>query len=59
MARYYVNISGVPQALLDFLGYFVLAEDEDFKVLEHKGDSHLIDKKSHICTSMTKTMLNF
>jgi hypothetical protein len=42
--RYYVNIAGVPQGFLDFLGYFVLAEDEEFKILVHKGDLHLVDK---------------
>lgn len=44
MNRFYVNIAGVSQAFLDFLGYFVLFEDEDFKLLLHKGDLHLIDK---------------
>jgi hypothetical protein len=44
MGRYYVNIAGVPQGVLDFLGYFVIYEDEYFKILLHKSDVYLVDK---------------
>jgi hypothetical protein len=44
MGRFYVNITGVSQSFLDFLGYFVIVEDEKFKVLSHKNDIHFIDK---------------
>ncbi len=44
MARYYTNITGVSQALLDFIGYYIVDEDEEFKILWHKGDIHFIDK---------------
>jgi hypothetical protein len=46
MKRFYVNIAGVPQAFLDFMGYFVLFEDDEFKILLHKGDLHLVDKNN-------------
>jgi len=46
MARFYVNITGVSQDYLSFLGYFVVAENEEFKILDHKGDIHLIDKNN-------------
>jgi hypothetical protein len=45
MARFYVDITGVSQDYLDFLGYFVVAEDDEFKIIDHKGDVHFIDKK--------------
>jgi hypothetical protein len=46
MKRFYVNIVGVPQSFLDFLGYLVLFEDDDFKLLFHKDDLHFIDKNT-------------
>jgi hypothetical protein len=45
MARWYVDITGIDQSLLDFAGYPCIAEDEDFKILFNKGDIHIIDKK--------------
>ncbi len=44
MRRFYVNIAGISQEFLDFLGYVVVYEDGEFKVLSHKGDIHVIDK---------------
>lgn len=44
MRRVYVDISGVPSQTLEFFGYVTLAEDDDFLLLSHKGDVHLIDK---------------
>jgi hypothetical protein len=44
MAKFYVDITGVSQDYLDFLGYFVVYEDEEFKWLDHKGDVQIIDK---------------
>jgi hypothetical protein len=42
--RFYVNIARVSQSFLDFLGYFVLFEDEEFKMIIHKDDVHSVDK---------------
>jgi hypothetical protein len=44
MGRFYVNIEGVSQAALDFLGYIVIFENNEFKILSHKGDVHVVDK---------------
>ena len=44
MPRYYVDITGISQDFLDFLGYVVVYEEEEFKVLSHKGEIHAIDK---------------
>jgi hypothetical protein len=44
MKRFYVNIAGVSQAFLDFLGYFILFEDDEFKMLIHKDDLYFVDK---------------
>lgn len=44
MSRYYVNITGIPQSFLDFLGYHVLIEDENFKILYNKGDKYFVHK---------------
>jgi len=35
MARFYIDITGVSQDHLDFLGYFVVAEDDEFKIIDH------------------------
>jgi hypothetical protein len=45
MGRFYVNITGISQDTLDFLGYPCFAEDEEFKILYHKGELFLVDKK--------------
>ncbi len=45
MERYYVDIAGVPRSTLEFAGFIVVFEDEDFMLLYHKGDMHLIDKE--------------
>jgi hypothetical protein len=44
MQRYYVNISGITQEFLDFLGYIVICENEEFKILSNKGTLHIVDK---------------
>jgi len=44
MERFYVDITGVSQDRLDFLGYFVIYEDDEFKILSNKGDLYIIDK---------------
>jgi hypothetical protein len=44
MKRFYVSIAGVSQSFLDFLGYFSLFEDEEFRILMHKDDLHFVDK---------------
>jgi hypothetical protein len=45
MGRFYVDITGIPQNYLDFLGYTLFAEDESFKILRNKSDMHLVDKE--------------
>jgi hypothetical protein len=45
MSRFYVNITGISQEFLDFVGYPVIHEDKDFKYLMNKGQLHVIDKK--------------
>lgn len=44
MRRYYVDITGISQEFLDFLGYVVVYEEEEFKVLSNKGTIHVVDK---------------
>jgi hypothetical protein len=44
MRRFYVDIAGVSQEFLDFLGYVLVYEEDEFKMLSHKGALHLIDK---------------
>jgi hypothetical protein len=45
MARFYVEITGLAQEFLDFLGYTIFEQDKDFKILIHKDDKYIIDKK--------------
>jgi hypothetical protein len=50
MGRYYVDVTDVPQEILDFAGYVCIFDDPEFKILNHKGEFHLVDKlgKSYI-----------
>ncbi|MBI2713890.1 MAG: hypothetical protein HYX37_05470 [Rhizobiales bacterium] len=45
MARFYVEISGVSQEFLDFLGYFLVYEDRNYKLLKNKDEYYLLEKK--------------
>ena len=40
----YVDITGLPTAFLEFMGYIVVAENDEFLLLNHKGDPHIIYK---------------
>jgi hypothetical protein len=45
MARFYVEITGISQSFLDFLGYFSVYEDRNFKLLRNKDEYYLLEKK--------------
>jgi hypothetical protein len=40
----YVNIDGLEIGFLEFMGYVLVAENEEFLLLNHKGDEHIIYK---------------
>lgn len=42
--RFYVDITGIRQEFLDFLGYPCIFEDDEFKILVNKGSTYIIDK---------------
>lgn len=42
--RVYVSLDGVTEGQLEFLGYILLAEDEEFKVYYHQGEEVIVDK---------------
>jgi hypothetical protein len=54
MGRYYVEVTGVPQEILDLCGYCVLYEEDEFKILDHKGETHLVDKLGKAYVYMDK-----
>ena len=39
---YYVDISDVPLDFLEFMGYRVEAESEQFLLLNNKGEQHIV-----------------
>jgi len=41
---YYVDISDVPLDFIEFMGYRVEGENEQFVLLNRKGDQHIILK---------------
>ena len=42
---YYVDISEVPEDTLEFLGYYCLAQNEEFKFYRDVyGDEHVVEK---------------
>jgi hypothetical protein len=44
MAAYYVDIQGVYDEVLEFVGYILVAEDKDFQLFTHKGREFLLPK---------------
>jgi len=44
MERHYVNITGITQSQLEMAGFIVIFQDDDFQVLIHKGDLHVVYK---------------
>ncbi len=45
MSRFFVDISGIDDDRLGFLGYTKIAEDSNFKIYRHYGgDIHIVDK---------------
>jgi len=44
MERYYVNIIGITKPQLELAGFVVVLEDDEFMLLEQKGDVHLVEK---------------
>ncbi len=41
----YVNIDGLPINFLEFMGYVLVAENEDFLLFNNKGQDHIIFRK--------------
>ncbi len=44
--RYYVSIAGVPDEFLEFLGYVLVSEDDEFKAYLHKGETCIVKKSA-------------
>jgi hypothetical protein len=44
MARYYVNITGIPDDFLEFMGYTKVAENDDFELRVFKDETYIINK---------------
>lgn len=42
---FYVDISDVPHEKLEFLGYYAVAEDDEFRLYENKGDGQVVAKE--------------
>lgn len=45
MSRYYIDITGIPDSFLEFMGYCKLKEDDEFELRSFKGDAHILHKK--------------
>jgi hypothetical protein len=41
----YVDVSGIPSEFLEFMGYIILDEDDEFRLINHKGDHHILWKR--------------
>ncbi len=41
----YVDITGVPDAFLDFMGYVFVSENDKFKIYVYKGEEIILSKK--------------
>lgn len=44
MKRVYVSLDGVSEETLNFLGYYCIGENEEFKIYYHKGEEIIVDK---------------
>jgi hypothetical protein len=44
MTRHYVNVTGIPLEFLELMGYDLVHEDDEFILLNHKGDEHVLSK---------------
>jgi hypothetical protein len=42
---WYVNVDGIPLEFLGFMGYNLVAEDDHFILLNHKGQDHVLPKE--------------
>ena len=42
MRSIYVDITDVPDSLLEFLGYLAVAEEDGFKLYTNKADAHIV-----------------
>lgn len=40
----YVDITGLPTQFLEFMGYIVVDQNDEFILLNHKGEEHIIYK---------------
>lgn len=40
----YVDVSDIPVDMLEFMGYIVVSEDNDFILVNHKGDEQILSK---------------
>jgi hypothetical protein len=40
----YVDVTGLAIEFLEFMGYVLVDEDDEFLLLNHKGDEHIIYK---------------
>lgn len=45
MSRYYIDITGIPDSFLEFMGYCKPKEDDEFELRSFKGDAHILHKK--------------
>jgi hypothetical protein len=45
MSRHYVDITGIDPKLLEFLGYYLIEECEEFAIYVCKGEPHMVQKK--------------
>lgn len=41
---HYVDVRDVPLELLELLGYYLVAEDDEFVLLTHKGEEYILSK---------------
>ncbi len=44
MSRYYVNVTGIPLKDLEFMGYNLIKENEDYIFLANKGDHYVLSQ---------------
>jgi hypothetical protein len=46
MARHYVDITDISKENLEFLGYYLVEEDEEFALYDNKGEHFIVHRRA-------------
>jgi hypothetical protein len=47
MARHYVDITGVSDAELEMLGYYLVEEEDEFALYDNKGEHFIVHRQGN------------